>query len=173
MLSEVIQQQMNEQLKAELYSANVYLAQSAYFESISLSGFAHWTREQAREETGHAMKFFDYINDRNGRVILKALDQPAVEFDSPQDAFEKALAHEQEISTRINQLYALAVQEHDYASEAFLQWFIKEQVEEEKTVRHIVEMLKMGGGQGPALLLLDRDFVKRPQQRESSPETIS
>lgn len=166
MLSKTLQDAMNEQIKNELYSAYIYLSMSAYCEAENLPGFAHWMRLQAQEEVGHAMKFYDFIYDRGGRVALKAIDQPPIEFGSPLDVFEKTLEHEQKVTGMIHNLYALAVQEKDYPSQVFLQWFIDEQVEEEKNASQIVETLKMIGDQGPALIMLDRELAQRQAEDE-------
>jgi len=161
MFSAKMQQTMNDQIKYELESAYIYLSMAAYFESINLPGFAHWMRIQTGEEQEHAMKFFDFIYDRGGRVVLQAIPQPPADFASPLDAFEKALAHEQKVTGLINDLYALAVEEKDYASQTFLQWFVDEQVEEEKSAGDIVEMLKMIGDKGQALFMADRQLAQR------------
>jgi ferritin len=152
---------MNEQIKNELYSAYLYLSMSAYCESANLPGFAHWMRVQAQEEVGHAMKFYGFIHDRGGRVLLQAIDQPPVEFQSPLAVFEQTLVHEQKVTGMIHNLYALAVQEKDYASQVFLQWFVDEQVEEEKNATQLVELLKMVGDKGHALVMVDRQLAKR------------
>ena len=164
MLAETIQDAMNEQIKNELYSAHQYLAMAAYCESMNLPGFASWMRMQAQEEREHAMKFYDHIHDRNGRVVLRAIDQPIIEFGSPLEVFEKALEQEQAVTADINNLYALAAREDDYASQIFLQWFVTEQVEEEKNVGDVVQTLKMSGHKSEALLLLDRKLVKREDE---------
>ncbi len=161
MLSKTIQDAMNEQIKNELYSAYLYLSMAAYCDLVNLPGFAHWMRVQAQEETGHAMKLYDFIYDRGGRVILKAIDQPLADFQSPLHVFEETLAHEQKVTGTINNLYALAVQEKDYASQSFLQWFVDEQVEEERTAAQIIETLRMIGDHKGALFMLDRELGKR------------
>lgn len=161
MLSKTLQDAMNEQIKNELYSAYLYLSMSAYCEASNLPGFAHWMQMQAQEEVTHAMKFFDFIHERGGRVVLQAIDQPPVEFQSPLEVFEQTLEHEQKVTGLINDLYALAVQEKDYASQAFLQWFVTEQVEEEANATQIVETLKLIGDKGHALLMLDREMGRR------------
>jgi ferritin len=166
MLPKTLQDAMNEQIKNELYSAYLYLSMSAYCEAANLPGFAHWMRVQAQEEVGHAMKFFEFINDRGGRVVLQAIDQPPVQFQSPQALFEQTLEHEQKVTGMIHNLYALAVQEKDYASQVFLNWFEDEQVEEEKTASQILETLKMIGTQGPALVMLDQQLGKREAEAE-------
>ncbi len=152
---------MNEQIKNELYSAYLYLSMSAYCESVNLPGFANWMRVQAKEETEHAMKFYEFIYDRGGRVLLKGIDQPPAEFQSPTEVFEKTLGHEQKVTSLINKLYSLAIQEKDYASQSFLQWFIDEQVEEEKNATQILEQLKMIGESPVPLIMLDRHLAQR------------
>jgi ferritin len=161
MISPTIQNAINEQIKHEFYSSYLYLSMSAYFETLSLPGFASWMRVQSQEEHEHAMKFFDFLNDRDGTVELQALDQPPGEFQSPLDVFEQALAHERKVTTLIHRLYEQALKENDYATQTLLQWFITEQVEEEKNASQIVEQLKMTGGDSTALLLLDRELAGR------------
>lgn len=161
MLAKAVQDAMNEQIKTEFYSAYQYLSMAAYCESVNLPGFAHWMRIQAREEVEHAMKFYDFVLDRGGRVLLQAIDQPVIEFGSPLEVFEQALKHEQRVTATINELYTLAVEENDYASQAFLQWFVTEQVEEEKNAGDVVETLKMVGDKSEALFLLDRELGSR------------
>jgi ferritin len=161
MLSQAVLNEMNQQIKDEFFSAYLYLAMSAHFEAQSLPGFAGWMRAQANEEQAHAMKFFDHINDRNSRVVLEGLDKPPVEFGSPQEVFQAALEHEQKITARINKIYSVASQEADYASQVFLQWFISEQVEEEKTASDILDMLKQAGDNRNALLMIDRILGSR------------
>lgn len=161
MLKKAVQDAINEQIKGELESAYLYLAMSAYCESASLRGFAHWMRLQSQEEVGHAMKLFNFLNDRGGRVILQALAEPPYEFQSPLDMMEQALKHERKVTGMINALYELAIKKNDYATQAHLQWFLTEQVEEEKTAQELVEQLKMLGDQTAALLLLDREVGQR------------
>ncbi len=161
MLSDKLQAALNEQIKNEFYSAYLYLAMSAYFESKSLPGFAKWMRKQAEEEMEHAMKIYDFIHDCGGTVQLQAIDQPPTEFGTPQQAFEQALEHEKFITGRINELYKLAQQENDYPTQVMLQWFIEEQVEEEKTASEIVEQLKLTANHGPAILMMDHRLGKR------------
>jgi len=161
MISEKIQKAFNDQLNAETHSAYLYWSMVAYFESISLPGFAAWMRAQVQEEMVHALKFFDTLNERGGRVLLKPLEGPATEWDSPLAAFEAAYKHEQYITGRINDLVKLAREESDNASEIFLQWFVTEQVEEEDSVDKVVRQLKLVGGEGGGLLLLDRELGQR------------
>jgi len=161
MLAKSVQDKMNDQIKHELYSAYFYLSMAAYLESSSLPGAARWMRVQAQEELGHAMKFFEHIHDRGGRVTLQAIDQPPTQFNGLLDVFEKVLEHERKVTGLINDLYALAVQEKDYASQTFLQWFVDEQVEEEKNAELIVQQLKMIGDHRSALFMLDRHLGER------------
>jgi ferritin len=161
MLSETMLKTINEQIKFELYSSYLYLSMSAHFESANLPGFAKWMRIQAQEELEHAMKFFDYIHDRGGKVTLQALKQPPTEFGTPQSIFETVLEHEQTVTSLINNLYGLAVKEGDYASQVFLNWFVNEQVEEEKNATTILETLKMIGDRSSAIYQLDRHVGKR------------
>lgn len=161
MFSTEVQDAMNEQIKNELYSAYLYLSMVAHFEAVNLPGFAHWMRMQSNEEVVHAMKFFDFINERGGRVELKAIEQPPVEWGSPLDIFESALNHEQKVTAMINNIYEIAVAQKDYASQNMLQWFIDEQVEEEKSAGDIVETLKMFGERDTVVLLMDRQLGER------------
>jgi len=161
MLSEKMQDAMNEQIKNELYSAYLYLAMGAYAEDANLPGFANWMRLQTQEEVAHAMKFFDFINERGGRVELRAIDQPPAEFAGPTDLFEKTLEHEKLVTSMIHNLYKMATEEGDYASEIFLQWFVTEQVEEEKNADEILQILKVAGEKGQALFMLDRQLAQR------------
>ena len=166
MLGKAVEDAMNEQIKNELFSAYQYLSMAAYCESENLPGFAHWMRAQAREETAHAMKFYDFILERNGRVVLRGIDGPLVEFGSPLEVFERALEHETKVTAMINDLYGLAARENDYASQTFLQWFVTEQVEEEKNAGDVVETLKMVGDASEALFLLDRELGRRPTEEQ-------
>ena len=161
MLSKAVEQAINDQIKNEHYSAYLYLSMSAYLESANLPGMARWMRLQSDEEMSHAMKFFDHVHDRGGRVVLQAIGQPPSEFGSPLDVFEKALAHEQKVTGLINQIYDLAVKEDDYPSQIELQWFITEQVEEEKSAGDIVELLKVIGDHGPSVIMVDRQLGAR------------
>jgi ferritin len=161
MLSSALQDALNQQIQHEFYSSHLYLSMSAYFECNTLPGMAKWMRVQAAEEASHAFKFFDYINARGGRVLMGAVDQPPTEFESPLDIFGKALAHERKVTGLIDKLYALALQENDYATQVMLQWFITEQVEEEKNVTQIVEQLKRLGPSTGGLVHYDRQLGKR------------
>ena len=150
-----------EQIKHEFYSAYLYLSMAGSFEVATLSGFAHWMRKQSEEEREHAMKFFDFLLDRGEHVQLQAIDQPPYTFRSPLDTFEQALEHEREITSHIHRLYELSVQEKDYPAQVLLNWFVAEQVEEEKSATEIVERLRMAGENGVALILLDKEMGER------------
>jgi ferritin len=162
-ISTKIETAFNEQIREELESAYIYLSMAAYFEAENLPGMAHWMRAQSQEEVEHAMKFFEHITERGGRVQLKALSAPPVDFGGALDAFQKALEHEQHITRRIHDLYRLSTEENDYASLSMLQWFIDEQVEEEANVGQAVEMLKLAGDKGHALLMMDRQLAQRDE----------
>jgi ferritin len=161
MLARKVENTMNRQLGIELASAYAYLAMSAFCESRSLPGFAHWLRKQFDEELEHAMKFFDFICDRGGRVVLDSLDKPVQEFSSVLEVFEQALDHERSVSRSIADVYGVAVSQKDYAAQAWLDWFATEQVEEEKSVGRIVDSLRRIGERGDAIYLLDKELAGR------------
>ncbi|MFQ5960103.1 MAG: ferritin [Candidatus Methylomirabilales bacterium] len=161
MLSKKLQDALNEQITNELYSAHVYLAMSAHLTGANLPGFARWMRLQSQEEYSHAMKIYDFVLERGGRVVLKPIDQPPAQYKSPLDVFQQALKHEQKVTGMINRLYELAIKENDYPTQIMLQWFITEQVEEEHAASDVVEQLKMIGNEPAALFLLDRQLGAR------------
>ncbi len=161
MISGTLEKAINVQLNAELYSSYLYLSMSAYFSSTHLPGFANWMRVQAREELVHAMKFYDYVIERGGRVLLTTVDAPPLQWDSPQAAFEHVFNHEQKVTGLINDLVTLAVKENDHAATIFLQWYVTEQVEEESSAKKIVEKLKLTGGKGSGLFMLDQELGQR------------
>ncbi len=161
MLAQKIEEAFNEQVNWELYSGYLYLSMSAYFQSINLTGAASWMRVQTLEEGAHAMKFFDFINERGGRVTLGEIKTPPKEWESPLAAFEDAYEHEQFVTRRINELVDLCIEEKDHASNNFLQWFVSEQVEEEASVDEVVQKLKLAGGRGGGLFMIDRELGQR------------
>lgn len=161
MFSKKVQDAINEQINKELFSAYLYLSMAAWAEAHNLPGFGHWMKAQFKEETAHAMKFFDYVVDRGGTVTLKAIEQPEVEFKSATELFEKTLTHEKYVTSLIHNLYALAVKENDYPTQVLLQWYISEQVEEEKHASAILETLKAVGEKGQALVMMDHELGKR------------
>jgi len=161
MIKEKIQDALNKQLNAELYSSYLYLSMSAHFESVSLKGFANWMRVQAQEELTHAMKFYDYIHERGGRVTLTSIDAPQTQWDSPLAVFEHVYKHEQKVTGLINDLVDLALSEADHATNNFLQWFVTEQVEEESSADEIIQKLKLVGEASGGLLMLDQELKQR------------
>ena len=161
MLSDRLQDAINKQINNELYSAHLYLSMSAYFESLDLNGFAHWMRLQFDEETSHALKLFDYVNDRDGRVTLRAIEQPPIEFESPHSVMRSALEHERLVTSMINDLYSLAIAEKDNPTHVLLEWFVTEQVEEEKTLNEIVAHMDLIGNDGTGLLIMDQRLASR------------
>jgi ferritin len=161
MVSKDIQDGINLQIGRELYASYLYLGMMAYFESRSLSGFGHWMRLQAREEIAHAMRLVDFLLDRGGAVELRAIEKPEIDFDSPLDVMRAALAHEQKVTASINDLYRLAVDSADYPAQVLMQWFVSEQVEEEKNAGEIVDRLELAGDSASALLVLDGRLAER------------
>jgi ferritin len=161
MLGNKLEDAINEQINKELYSSYLYLSMSAYCEAESLPGFADWMRAQAQEEVGHAMHFFDYVNARGGRVVLKAIEMPPPIWKSPLEMFEQVLDHERKVTGMINRLYELVLAEKDYATQMELQWFVSEQVQEEESAGQVVDQLKRVGGQPMGLLMLDMQLGER------------
>jgi ferritin len=161
MLPEKMEKALNDQLNAEMYSSYLYLSMNAFFKSIGLEGFANWMYAQAQEEIMHAMKFYDFINQRGGRVILRQIEAPATEWDSPMAVFEATLKHEQKVTGLINDLVETALQDHDHASNIFLQWFVSEQVEEEENVEGVLQQLKLLSDAKGGLFMIDRELANR------------
>jgi ferritin len=161
MLNEKMEKALNDQINEELYSSYLYLSMAAWFESQNLQGCAAWMGVQAREENGHAMKFFKFINERRGRVALGGIKEPPKEWKSPLAAFEASLNHEQHITARIDKLMSLAVAEKDYATATMLQWFVSEQVEEEAHVDSIVQKIKMAEKAPGAMFMMDHALGER------------
>jgi ferritin len=151
----------NEQIKNEFYSAYLYLAMAAWCEAKNLPGFAHWFKVQNKEETSHGMKMFDFLIDRGAEVELEGIAKPPAEFGTALEAFQETLKHEKKVTALINSLSDLACELDDKAAKIFLQWFITEQVEEEKNANQIIDTLKMIKAEGPALIMLDRELAKR------------
>jgi ferritin len=169
MMSTSMQDAFNEQMKHEFYSSYLYLSMSAYCDRANLPGLARWMRAQAQEETKHAMKIFDHVLDRGGQVELRELGRPPADFSSPKDVFDQAHKHEQQVTASINKVYGLAVDERDFASTVFLDWFVQEQVEEEKTSGLLAEQLRMVGDDRPGLLMLDRELGQRKTAAAEAP----
>ncbi len=161
MISEKMNKAINQQINKEIYSAYLYVSMAAYAASVGLGGCAHWFQAQAGEEIGHATKFFNYINEQGGRVVLSEIAAPPKTFKSAAALFEETLEHEKEVTASIHALATLAKKENDYATEALLQWFITEQVEEEASVADILQKLEIGGKDGKSLLILDSRLAQR------------
>jgi ferritin len=161
MISKALVDEMNEQIMHELYSSHLYLAMAAYCEEQNLPGFGKWLMVQAGEEHAHAMKFFGFLVERGARPLVKAVPQPPSEFKSALDIFSQTYEHEQKVTARIHHLYALALKESDYPSQVFLQWFVNEQVEEEKNASYVEAVLKKIGESVGGLYQLDHQLGKR------------
>lgn len=155
MLTKKSQDALNQQINHELFSSYLYLAMSAHFESVNLPGFARWMKVQSEEETEHGMKFFHYVNERGGRVVLEAIAKPPADYKTPIEVMKKVLEHEKKVTGTIEALYELSMKERDYPTQVMLHWFIKEQVEEEKNASDIIEMLKNIGDAPAGLAMLD------------------
>jgi ferritin len=161
MINRRMQDAINEQIKFEIYSANLYLSMSAYIEGKNLKGIAHWLRVQYEEETFHALKLYDYLKNREGQVIIQSIDAPPSEFGTPLETFEKVLEHEQHVTAGINKLYKIAIEENDFAAQIFLQWFVNEQMEEEASASEVIGKMKLIGDRGVDLLYLDTELSAR------------
>lgn len=166
MLSQSLQDALNEQVKNEFYSAHVYLSMSSWFDDKGMPGFAKWMRIQYSEELAHGLKIFDFINDRDGRALVHGFDAPPADWKSPLDVFENSYHHEQKVTAMINNLYAQAMKEPDYPTMVLLQWFISEQVEEEKNAKLIVDQLRLAGDSSSAILILDRELGGRAPEEQ-------
>ncbi|MFO8100619.1 MAG: ferritin [Dehalococcoidia bacterium] len=161
MLSEKMAQAINTQINKEIYSGYFYMAMSAEFTSLGLKGFANWFMVQYHEEMAHAMKFYNYLHDQGNRVKLLAIDEPPADFKSPLDMCERTLAHEKFVTSLINGLVELAVEEKDEGTRDFLQWYVKEQVEEEESAGNLVEKVKAAGEDEEALKKVDKELAGR------------
>ncbi len=161
MLSKTMQDAINAQIHHELFSSYLYLSMSAYCESVGLGGAAKWLHAQSLEENGHAMKLYSYVHSQNGRVILQGIETPKAEFGKLLDVFTEVLAHEQKVSASITNLYEISVKEKDYPTQFMLQWFVTEQVEEEKNATDIIEELKMVGDAPVPVMMIDRHLGMR------------
>lgn len=160
-MNDRIEKAFNEQFNAEMYSAYLYLSMNAYFHSSNLPGFANWMLVQAQEELTHAMKFYDFVIDKGGRMILTSIEGPQLKWDSPLAAFEHQLAHEKVVTALIDKLVDLAAEVNDHSAHQFLQWFVKEQVEEESNARDLVSKAEMVCDDSTGLFMLDRELAGR------------
>ena len=161
MIGKKVEEAINRQINAELYSAYLYLSMNAYFHSVSLAGFANWMRVQALEEFTHADKFYGYLVSRGGRVELAAIAAPPAAWKSPLNAFEEVLKHEQKVTALINGLVDLSLKEKDHATGSMLTWFVDEQVEEESNADSLVGQLRLMGDSGHGLYLMDKELSAR------------
>ncbi len=161
MLKRSLEKALNAQINAEMYSAYMYLSMSAWFDAKGLPGMSNWMKAQFQEEMFHADKFFHYVLERGGRVTLEAIEAPPVAWENALDVFDKTLEHERLVTGLINDLASLSLDERDHATHNFLQWFIAEQVEEEATAEEFVNQLRMVGGSGHGMLMLDREMKTR------------
>lgn len=161
MISKKMEEALNEQVNAELYSSYLYLSMESFFKTQNLNGFANWMRIQTQEEVMHAMKMYDFINERGGRVLLKAIEGPQTEWDSTLAVFKAVSEHEQKVTGLINNLVDLAITEKDHATNSFLQWFVNEQVEEEASADEIVQQLKMMENAPGGIFMFDRELGQR------------
>jgi ferritin len=164
MMNEKVMSAMNTQINREFYAAYLYLSMSAYYESLNLEGFAHWMREQAKEEIEHAMKFYDFIFTRGGNVKLLQIDQPNKKWNDILGPFKDAYEHEMQVTTWIHEIAKIVYDEKDYASNSLIQWFIDEQIEEEEQTSKIVEKLKLIGNDKMALMMLDKQLGTREEE---------
>jgi ferritin len=170
MISQTVEDAFNEQTNAEMYSSYLYLSMSAHFAGKGLNGFATWMRMQASEEWIHAMKFFDFILDRGGQPRLRAIDEPAASFGTAAEVFDLVVAHEEKVTGLIHDLVDLTTKERDHASAPFLQWFVAEQVEEEKTATEIRDQLRMIGDEQAMLMMIDRELGTRGAPQPAAAE---
>lgn len=161
MISNKIKDILNEQINKEFYSAYLYLAMSAYFSEIGLYGFSHWTKIQSREEIDHGMILFDYVLNRKSQVQLKNLSSPNLNFNGPIDVFEQIYKHECSITESIDCVANLSEGECDLATRNFIDWYLKEQIEEETSVLRIISKLKAFGAENSSLYLLDKELALR------------
>lgn len=166
MPSDGLQKAMNDQIRKEFESAYIYLSMAAWMEDKNLPGFGAWLRQQAREESKHALKIFDHLLDRGCRVQLQPLSGPPVDFKSPLAVFEEVKKHEQLVTKSIDDLYGVALANKDYASQVFLEWFITEQVEEERSSSHVLESVRRVCDNQAALVMLDRELGQRGPQSD-------
>lgn len=160
-MNEKLQNAFCVQINKELYSAYLYLAMQSYFKDMNLDGFANWMSVQVQEELAHAMGMYNYVFERGGKVELMSIEKPAEDFSSPLDVFEKVLEHEKYVTSLINDLTEVAEEVKDRAAISLLQWYIKEQVEEEANVSNVLGNLKLAQNDPRALLLLDRELAAR------------
>jgi ferritin len=161
MINERMEGAINEQINWELYSAYLYFSMAAYFDSMSLKGFASWMRIQAMEEQTHVKRFYDYLTSRGGRVLLSEIKAPETEWKSPLDVFEETLKHEEVVTGRINDLVDISLEIKDHATNSFLKWFVDEQVEEEESADEVIQSLKLNENNPGGLFMIDKELAAR------------
>ena len=161
MLNKKLELELNKQVNAEFYSAYLYLSMSAFLASKNLSGFSNWMKVQFEEEQFHALKLYQYILDRGGKIELEKIEKPKTEWANIINVFEEVLAHEEKITSLINNLVDLAIQEKDHATVNMLQWFVEEQVEEEANASDLLGQLKLIQGKGSGLYMIDKELKQR------------
>jgi len=161
MINQKLQDAINAQINREIYSEYLYLGMAAYFHSLNLDGFANFFHVQTKEERFHAMKMYNFLHTRGGRISLKAIEEPPQDFKSPEEIFAFSLAHERTVTENINRLMDLSRQENDHAARTFYQWFVDEQVEEEAMFEKVLNKLKLAGNSGPGLFMIDNELATR------------
>ena len=162
-LSKSLEDALNKQLNAELYSAYLYLAMAAYLEDEGYFGTAHWMQVQAKEELSHAMKIYNYLFDRNARPIMESIEKPPAQWNGFKHVFESALEHERKITDSIYKIVDLAHKEGDHATHEFLEWFVEEQVEEEKTITEILDKIKIVKETEIGIYMIDKELGERKE----------
>ncbi len=170
MLERKIQDALNDQMIFEMFSANIYLSMATWFDAKNLTGFSNWMKIQYKEEMFHAMKFYNYIDERGGRVLMLAIDAPPTDWESPAAVLENALEHERLVTKRIHDILALATEEKDFATMNFIQWYVAEQVEEEASVQGILDHLELIEGAPGGLLMIDRELAQRTYNAPATEE---
>ena len=161
MMNEKLEKAFNDQINAELYSAYLYLSMHAYLERMNLKGFANWMNVQFQEEHAHAMGMYNYVHERCGKVVLQKIEQPKTDWENPVDLFEDVLKHEKYVTSRINDLADIADEVKDRAAVSFLDWYIKEQVEEESNASNILKTLKQICDAPQCIYMLDKELAQR------------
>lgn len=169
-VSTKMQDALNKQINAEMYSAYLYQSMAAYCETFGMKGFANWMNVQAKEEMSHAMKIYNYILERGGKIVFTAIDAPKTEWENLVDVFENVYEHEQYVTSLINNLLSLAIEEKDYATSNMLQWFVAEQVEEEANADELLQQLKLVGDKGSAVFMIDKELKTRVFVDETAAE---
>lgn len=156
-----IEKALNEQINLELYSSYIYMSMASYLKSLNLNGFAHWMQIQVQEELAHALKIYNYVTERDGTVVFEAIAKPPQTWESPTEVFSHSYKHEQTVTSRIHEIVDLAIKEKDHSTNAHMQWYLNEQVEEEARVLEIYKQLKFANNAPQVLLMFDRELAQR------------